>query len=180
MTSTTTRTTPAGDGAEAGTAGALRVQLVNSYVGAAADVLAQETGDVVRRGAMTVETASRASDDVTALIGVRGSLGGSFWLSLSESTAMRLVGGMLGTPCEVFDELAQSGIAELANVIAGSAAVRLAELGHAVDITPPMLILGSGACISSVAIPRLCIQLASTHGALLLCIALRETDPGRR
>ena len=108
------------------------------------------------------------------MVGVNGSMGGSFYLSMTEDTALRIVEGMMGQGCESFDELAQSGIAELANVVAGAASVGLSELGFATNITPPLLLLGPGARISAVDIGRLVVPLTTKHGRVVVHVALRE------
>jgi chemotaxis protein CheX len=155
--------------------GSMRVHLVNCYVGAAADVLAQETGEPVSRGGLQLQQDPYTSEEVTAMVGVSGSLAGSFYLSMSEATARALVSKMLGQENETFDELAQSGIAEMANVIAGAAGVSLAETGMTTDITPPLLLVGAGARLSSVEIQRLVVPLTTVCGQIHVHVALRES-----
>jgi len=156
--------------------GPMRVQLVNCYVGAAADVLATETGGTVSRHGLQLQQDPYTSEDVTAMLGVSGSLAGSFYLSMSEATALAIVSKMLGQPQEAFDELAQSGIAELSNVIAGTAGVALSELGYTTNITPPLLLVGAGARLSSVEIQRLVVPLETTCGSIKVHVALREAS----
>ena len=155
--------------------GAMRVQLVNCYVGAAADVLGSETGAPVKRLGLQLQQDPYTSEDVTAMIGVSGSLAGSFYLSMSESTALAIVSKMLGQETTVFDELAQSGIAELANVVAGTAGVALSDMGFTTNITPPLLLVGAGARLSSVEIQRLVVPLESVCGFIHVHVALRES-----
>lgn len=161
-------------GADHGARTPMRVQLVNCYVRAAADVIAQETGSPVKRGGVRLERDAFTSEEVTAIVGVNGAMGGSFYLSMSEATALNLVSSMMGQPMTEFDELAQSGIAELANVVAGAASVGLADLGYTTNITPPLLLLGANAKISSVEIQRLVVPLTTNHGAVHVHVALRE------
>jgi chemotaxis protein CheX len=161
-------------GADGGARAPMRVQLVNCYVRAAADVIAQETGSPVKRGGVRLERDAFTSEEVTAIVGVNGAMGGSFYLSMSESTALNLVTSMMGQPMTEFDELAQSGIAELANVVAGAASVGLADLGYTTNITPPLLLLGANAKISSVEIQRLVVPLSTNHGSVHVHVALRE------
>ena len=154
----------------------MRVQLVNCYVRAAADVIAKETGNPVKRGGVRLERDAFTSEEVTAIVGVSGAMGGSFYLSMSESTALNLVSAMMGQTMPEFDELAQSGIAELANVVAGAASVGLADLGYTTNITPPLLLLGANAKISSVEIHRLVVPLSTNNGSVHVHVALRENS----
>jgi chemotaxis protein CheX len=153
----------------------MRVQLVNCYVRAAADVIAAETGSPVKRSSVRLEREAFTSEEVTAIVGVNGAMGGSFYLSMSEATALNLVSSMMGQPMTEFDELAQSGIAELANVVAGAASMGLSDLGYVTNITPPLLLLGANAKISSVEIQRLVVPLSTNHGSVHVHVALRET-----
>lgn len=154
--------------------GAMRVQLVNCYVAAAQDVLQKETGGAVTRAGLQLQQNPYTTEDVTAMVGVSGDLAGSLYLSMSEATALSLVSQMLGQPATIFDELAQSGIAELANVIGGTAGVALAEYGHTTTISPPLLLVGAGARLSSVEIQRLVVPLASACGQINVHVALRD------
>ena len=151
-----------------------KVQVVNRYVGAAMDVLEKETGDAVKRGGLQVQANPYTSEDVTAVVGIGGALAGSLYLSMSQPTAMALVAAMLGgQTLQDFDELAQSGIAELANVIAGNAGVLLAEDGLETTISPPLMLVGAGARLSTIEIQRLLVPLMTCLGEVRVHVSLR-------
>jgi len=152
----------------------MRVQLVNCYVAAAIDVLAKETGGPVTRAGLQLQQNPYTTEDVTAMVGVSGDLAGSLYISMTEATAIHVVSAMLGQPVEAFDDLAQSGIAELANVVAGAASIALADAGHTTTITPPLLLVGSGGRLSSVEIQRLVVPLTSVCGLVNVHVALRD------
>ncbi len=155
--------------------GPVKVQILNRYVSAAADVLAKETGSPVTRGPLEMVNASFTTDEVTSIVGVSGALAGSIYLSMSEQTALAFVSIMLGQETTLFDELAQSGISELANVVAGSASVVVSNHGYVTDITPPLLIVGSGARVASVDIQRVVVPIATIAGTIKVHVALRES-----
>jgi chemotaxis protein CheX len=151
----------------------MRVQFVNPFVTAASEVIAAETGETAARGALTIEQNPYTSDDVTAVVGMSGPLRGSVYLSMSQDTALNLVGRMLGQEVAVFDDLAESGIAELANVVAGTASITLADLGFATNISPPLMLVGSGARISTFDLQRVVVPLQSSMGVVRVHVALR-------
>lgn len=155
-------------------AGPVKVQILNRYVSAAADVLAQETGGPITRRALEMEANPYTTDEVTSIVGVSGAFAGSIYLTMSEKTALGVVSIMLGQETTLFDELAQSGISELANVVAGSASVALSNDGYVTDITPPILVVGSGARLSSTDIQRLVVPIETVAGTIKVHIALRE------
>lgn len=152
----------------------MRVQLVNCYVAAAIDVLAKETAQPVTRAGLQLQQNPYTTEDVTAMVGVSGELAGSLYISMSEATALGLVSLMLGQLTEEFGELAQSGIAEVANVIGGTASVALAEAGCTTTITPPLLLVGANARLSSVEIQRLVVPLTTACGLINVHVALRD------
>ncbi len=152
----------------------MRVQIVNRYVQAALDVISKETGAEAKRGGLLLEGNPYTTEDVTAVVGISGSLTGSIYLSMTEPTALKIIGSIIGQETTELDELGQSGIAEIANVIAGTAGIELAEEGIDTQINPPLILVGRGARLSTVEIQRLVVPLETTHGAVKLHVALRE------
>ncbi len=151
----------------------MKVQFVNPFVTAACDVLATEIGSAPSRGSLTIEQNPYTTEDVTAVVGMSGAARGSIYLSMSERTARDLVGRMLGTPVPEFDELAQSGIAELTNVVAGTASVALADQGFPTNIAPPLMLVGAGARITSFDLMRVVMPLTTEFGVVKVHVALR-------
>ena len=152
----------------------MRVQIVNRYVQAALDVMSKETGVEVKRGGLLLEGNPYTTEDVTAVIGISGSLTGSIYLSMAEPTALKIISAIIGQETTELDELGQSGIAEMANVIAGSAGIELDAEGIETQINPPLVLVGRGARLSTVEIQRLVVPLTTFHGEVKLHVALRE------
>jgi chemotaxis protein CheX len=152
----------------------MRVQVVNRYVESALNVIGKETGSQAVRGGLLLEGNPYTTEDVTAIIGVAGMLSGSLYLSMSEATALKLISAILGQEATELDALVQSGIAEMANVIAGTAGIDLAEEGIQTTINPPMVLVGRGARLMMVEIQRLVVPLTTNHGEVRLHVALRE------
>ena len=152
----------------------MRVQIVNRYVQSAVDVITKETGTQAVRGGLLLEGNPYTTEDVTAVIGISGSLTGSLYLSMAEPTALKMIGAIIGQVTTELDELGQSGIAEMANVIAGAAGVGLSEEGIETLINPPLVLVGRGARLSTVEIQRLVVPIATAYGEIKLHVALRE------
>ena len=92
--------------------------------------------------------------------------------------ALAMVSLMLGEEQAVFDELAQSGIAEMGNVITGVVTTYLAEAGYRCSISVPTLIVGKGMMLSTLDFKRMVVPLTTTLGNMSIHIALRE-DAGQ-
>jgi chemotaxis protein CheX len=152
----------------------MRADVVQPFVLAAKDVLEHELGGDVGRGQVRVERGDFTAGEVTAVVGVTGSLSGAVLFRMSEATALAIVGQMMGQKFDELDALARSGVGELGNVITGRAGVLLERAGIRADIAPPMLIVGRGGLMSSLDIPRLLVPLETRVGSIDLQIALRK------
>jgi chemotaxis protein CheX len=152
----------------------MNVKFLNPFVEAAYEVLQAETGLQISRGELALEKAAYYTDEVTVIISLVGQVEGNVFYSLAQNTAMAMASRMLGEPLTEFNNLAQSGIAELGNVITGRASVKLSEVGYESTISPPALLLGKGATISTLDMPRLVVPLESEQGIVKIHLALRE------
>ena len=148
--------------------------LLEPFLDAARDVLGSELGYMVRVGPVGSFTGSATTQDVTVLVGVTGELEGNAIYSYSVECAIGIVSAMLGSPVEQLDELAQSGIAELGNMITGRACMRLATNGYTCNIAPPMLLLGHGVEMKSLHLPRWSAAIELPYGPMEIHLSLRK------
>jgi chemotaxis protein CheX len=82
--------------------------------------------------------------DVVCIIGIIGDLRGNVIYAMNEATAKSIAGTMMGgMELEEFDEIAQSAISELGNMLAGGACTELSLLKITVDVSTPTLMIGS-------------------------------------
>lgn len=151
----------------------MRAELYNPFIITASEVLAQEVGVQTTRGTLSLQRDAYVTDGVTVLISLVGDVGGSVFYGMRLDTAKAMLSRILGQGINDFNELAQSGVAELGNVITGQACTRLAELGLEIDVSVPALIVGEGSRISTIDIDRLVIPLETELGILRLDLALR-------
>ena len=152
-----------------------RAEILEPFVQAARDVLAEELGVEVTPGKLALVSGAATTLDVTVVIGITGRLTGIAVYGMSSSMAMAVVGRMLKAPVADLDEMTLSGIAELGNVITGHATTLLAGLGLVCDISPPILLLGAGSRLSTVSIQRLVIPLNTELGTLQAQVAIKVT-----
>jgi chemotaxis protein CheX len=158
----------------------MKAEFINPFLQAATGVLESELGAAPERGSIGLQRSAYTSNEVTAVVGVTGSVSGMVLFSMGESTARGMVGVMMGQEFPEFDALAQSGIAEIGNVITGRAAVLLAEAGFPSDLAPPMLIIGKGTMLSTLDVQRLVIPLDTQFGLIEVQVALKENVSYRR
>ncbi|MCX8024919.1 MAG: chemotaxis protein CheX [Thermanaerothrix sp.] len=155
----------------------MNVNFLNPFVEAANEVLMAEMNVSTTRGPLSLHKSALTTDDVTVLISLVDELQGVVLYGLSYETALKFVSLMMGQDFQEFDNLAQSGIAELGNVITGRATIKLAEAGYRTNISPPTLISGRGVQISTLDFPRLVVPLQTSLGDLVVHLAVRESPP---
>jgi chemotaxis protein CheX len=153
----------------------MRAEIINPFLQAASEVLESELGSPPQRGAIGLQRSAYTSDEVTAVVAVTGEVAGIVLFAMTETTARAMVSKMMGQEFPEFDALAQSGIAEIGNVITGRAAVLLSEAGFASDLAPPMLIVGCGSMISTLDVQRLVIPMVTEFGEIEIQVALKLT-----
>ncbi len=89
-------------------------------------------------------TNSVESLGVTVIIGMTKAIRGNVAYNLTEATAMAIASTMMGgMPVTQFDDLPQSAISELVNMVTANAAIRYEQMGLQVDISPPSLVVGA-------------------------------------
>ena len=152
----------------------MNVKFLNPFVEAAFEVIQAETQYIMKRADLGLEKGAYVTDDVTVILAMVGRVEGNVFYSMSRKTATMLVSRMIGEDKDTFDSLAQSGIAELGNVITGRASVKLSQSGYETNISPPTLLLGKGATISTLDCPRLVVPMEAECGKLVIHLALRE------
>ena len=153
----------------------VNVKFLNPFVEAAIMVLEAEIGLNPQRGDLTLERSACTASDITVLISMLGQVQGVVLYGMSESTAISIVSKNLDQPFDEFDELAQTGVGEIGNLITRQAGSRLSEAGLNTKISPPSLILGKGTLIASMDFDRLLVPLYTDLGELRIHLALRET-----
>lgn len=152
----------------------MNVKFLNPFVEAAFEVLQAEAGVHITRGGLSLDKLPYVTDDVTVILSLVGGVQGTVFYSMTAQTAIEFGSRMLGEPLAELDGLAQSGVAELGNVITGRASVKLSEAGFETTISPPTLLVGRGAHISTLDVPRLMVPLDTEVGAVMIQLALRE------
>ncbi len=156
----------------------MKVEFISPFVKATISVLEAETGRTipVEKGQLTIEATSHTCQDVTVLIGVIGAVQGIVMYGMSERTAKNIVSTLLNERIVVFNEIVESAIAEMGNVITGIASAELEKAGYPSTLAPPTVITGRGVVISTINIKRLQIPIKTEFGEIEIGVALREIE----
>ena len=121
------------------------VKLVNPFIDAFTTVLPQMGFPTPTRTGMSVKEQNAKSLGVAVIVGFTKEIRGSVVYNMTEETAKFIASTMMmGMPVAAFDEMAQSAISEMSNMLTANAATNLTALGLEVDISTPSLTVGEG------------------------------------
>ena len=84
---------------------------------------------------------------------------------------------MGGMPVDQFDELPQSAISELVNMVTANSAIRFEQLGLEVDISPPSLVVGNDFRARLLSEKFLVIEMLADNKLIQLNLGLESTKP---
>lgn len=156
----------------------MNVQYLIPFIEAAHEVIFAEANCRMDRGQLSLDNGPYKTMDITVVLNLVGDVKGTVFYSMPVGTALKIVSAIMGEKIEEFDALAQSGIAELGNVITGRASVKLSSAGYEATISPPTLMIGKDATISTLDRPRLVVPLQGDIGSMMIQLALTESGTG--
>ncbi len=149
-------------------------EVTRAFTAAGTEVLENEMGTPTVARQFVVRGGAYRTDDVTVIIGLARDVAGAMILSTSLPTALAYVTHVTGAAKDDLDAMGQSGVGELANVIAGRAGVRMATKGYDMVIMPPTILLRRGATLSTLRLPRLVLPISTPLGLVELHVATKR------
>lgn len=120
----------------------MKAEYVNPFIISVCKVVKDMCMLDLQIGKPIVRSGQYAQDASIIRLGLVGNLTGTVVLNLDHSTALEIVSKMMMMPVTVIDEIGQSAISELGNMIAGNAATVFASNNILIDITTPSYCLG--------------------------------------
>jgi chemotaxis protein CheX len=119
------------------------VKIINPFLAATVKLLKDAAGIEAKKEAVNLQQKDRLKYDVGVIIGIVGAFEGSIIFGMSKELGIHLASSMMGGfQLDDFNEMAQSAISELGNMISGNAAASLEAENIVIDITPPSLVVG--------------------------------------
>ena len=124
----------------------MKAEVINPFLESASIVLEQVASVKPTTGQLGVKDVKFVESYIWIQIGMSGQMSGDVVFGLHEAVALKLVSAMMGGfVLTEMDEMGQSAISELGNMISGNASTILYNNGVKVDITPPKLIQSAAA-----------------------------------
>ncbi len=153
----------------------VNVQYINPFLIAASSIIKDACQLQSKLGRPYIRTAEFSEDSVVIIIGLTGEMRGQVFLGMDTATACQIASRMMmGMPVATLDEMANSAISELGNMIMGNAATILSNQGIGVDITPPTLCTGNIKILTP-DVQNICIPLELEGGLRIdLDVAIKD------
>lgn len=120
------------------------VSYINPFIESVNELFSTMLEANISRGTIGVSRGAGNPRDIVAIIGLSGPARGTVALSFPTATALSLVNKLLGLDTHIVDENISDGVAELVNIVAGSAKAKLVGDGGAViDLSLPTVLRGN-------------------------------------
>lgn len=121
----------------------MNVEYINPFIASVYELFTTMLEAEVKRGKIGVSTGANNPRDIMALIGLSGPARGTVALSFPTATALGIVNKILGIDTHVVDETVSDGIAEVVNIVAGSAKAKLVnDTETPIDLSLPTVLRG--------------------------------------
>lgn len=155
----------------------MSVEFVKFFIQATETVLKTLIGEVPARGKVEIQALDAIQPHgVNVLIGITGQIKGQVIYGMNDAAAKSLCSRMMGgMEVKELDELSQSALSELANMISGNAATYLEQAGVTSDITAPYLHLGAGMAVSLEG-QAVIVPFTLADGQLSLVVGLKAAN----
>lgn len=149
--------------------------ILNQFILATANIFKQVGNiDIKKESVSTVDPNYRIVSDIATIIGITGAVRGQMVVVIGDSMALKFASAMLmGETIAEFNELAESSICEMGNMIAADASHRMHDLGHVCDVSCPSIVRGRSVEISLFPrTPAIIVQFGSDWGPLQVILKL--------
>ena len=151
------------------------VNHVNPFIEAFNIVMPQLGFSSIRKGKLSVKGQELVSSGVIIILGIVGEIKGNVVYAIELEDAKRIASTMMmGMPVNDFDEMSQSALSELTNMLTASAATCFANIGLQIDISTPTLLHGKNMAIKMSSNQVLCIQLLADEIPIEINIAFNK------
>lgn len=129
----------------------------------------------VTKGALSVKGKELVGSGLIIVVGIVGEIKGNVVYSIDTEHAKKIASVMMmGMPVEELDDLAQSAISELTNMLTANTATFFSSIGIIIDISTPTLLRGENITVDMSSSQVLCIELVADSIPIEINIAFEE------
>ncbi len=154
----------------------MKAEIVNIFQKATLSVLKTMASLEVQPGQAFIKNGSRASGDISGIVGITGAMEGSLSLSFSRECILFVISRMLGEDQKEINEEVKDAVGELTNMISGDSRRRLVDIGYAFQGAIPSVISGPGHEIKHITKgPVLSVPFKAPVGEFSLEVCLQQS-----
>lgn len=150
----------------------MNVTYINPFIEAAVAVLQSVCSIEAKIGKLSTKKIKFDESTKVILIGITGTVRGQVFIAFNKITANKVVSEMMGMVVETLDEIGDSALAELGNMIMGNTATILSKREIKIDITPPTLAMGKME-FDIKEMKHICIPLVVGDNEIEMYVAIR-------
>jgi len=120
------------------------VNLLNQFILSTDHIFTQVANRSLKKESVQFfENGHKVKVSVATILGITGAIKGQLVLAIDEEIAKKFASAiMMGEPVPEYNEIAESGVCEMANMIAGETARRLLDMGFLCDLSVPSIVRG--------------------------------------
>jgi chemotaxis protein CheX len=155
----------------------MNVKYINPFLEGTINVLQTMAFIEPKPGKPYLKKDTRATGDVSAVLGITGSIRGSIALSFSEKCIIKIVSNMLGETITGLNGDIKDAVGEITNMVSGVARQKLEQEGLILRAAIPTVISGKGHSISHVlGGPSVIIPFETEEGPFVVDVCLGDGD----
>lgn len=151
----------------------IKVEHINPFLLASTKVFSEMCGIKLQIGKPYISEQIKAEDSIMIIIGITGEIKGQVIINLSKEATLDIASKMMMMPVTEIDEMVNSAIGELGNMILGNSATIFYSNNINIDITPPTIGRGD-VKFTSVYTHNICIPLSYDNFNMTFNVAVKE------
>ncbi len=151
------------------------VKYINPFIESFANVMPQIGFNSTNIGKLSVKGRDLIYSGVIIIVGIVGAIKGNVVYHIDLEFAKKIASTMMmGMTIDEFDEMPQSALAELTNMLTANAATRFYDLGIQIDISTPTLFHGENISAKMSSNQTVCIQMFADENPIDINIAFEK------
>lgn len=151
------------------------VRYVNPFIDSFINVMPQLGFGDIKKGSVSVKGKDLTGSGVIIIVGIVGQIKGNVVYNIGLDDAKKIASTMMmGMPVTALDEMSQSALSELSNMLTASAATSFSDLGITIDISTPTLLHGDNISVKMSSNQVLCVQLFADNHPIDINIAFEQ------
>ncbi|MCT4618144.1 MAG: chemotaxis protein CheX [Marinisporobacter sp.] len=140
------------------------VKLINPFIQSFLSVMPQIGFSDIKKGNLSLKDRNIKSDGVMINLGIVGDIKGNVIYSMTIDNAKAIASKMMmGMPVEALDDMAQSALSELSNMLTANASINFENMEINTNISTPTLLYGKNFNVQVNAEKVLCIEILADN-----------------